>query len=198
MNASAAFQKFVLVFASSLLAACGPATDTEKPAAAQSAPASSAPPAAAAPAQAPFVPVDACTLLTKADVEGLAGKPVMDARKEELGPLVTCSFDDPTAPKMAGRALSQVLTLSVMTGQEGAYYAGAIAQAKDVFLTAKKNAAKAEAVTGLGDDAYWDSMFSKLSVVKGRHFIDVDVESDGDALKVARAAATKALERLPQ
>jgi hypothetical protein len=137
-------------------------------------------------------------LLTKADVEDMAGKPVLDGRKEELAQLVTCSFGDPTAPQIAGRALSQVMTLSVMTGQEGAYYAGAVAQAKDSFLMARKNAAAAEAVSGLGEDAYWDSILHKLAVVKGKYLVDVDVESGGDGLKIAKAAAAKALDRLPQ
>jgi hypothetical protein len=187
-----------LVIGSLLLAACGSGSETEKPAAAPAPGQSSAPPAAAAASQTPYVPVDACALLTRADVEALAGKKVLEGRKEELGELVTCAFGDPEAPQVAGRPLSQVLTLSVMTGREGSYYAGPVAQAKDSFAMAKKNAAKAEAVTGLGDDAYWDSVLRKLAVVKGKHFVDVDVESDGDPLKLAKAAATKALERLPQ
>jgi len=154
--------------------------------------------AAKAPAAAPFVPLDACSLLTRADVETIAGKKVLDGQREEAANLVTCSFGDPSAPQVGGRPLGQVLTLSVMTGQEGAYYAGPVAQAKDAYLTAKKNAASVEALSGLGEDAYWDDVLHKLSFVKGRYLVDVDVESDGDRRTVARAAAMKTLERLPQ
>jgi hypothetical protein len=184
----------VLIAGPLLLAGCGSGGETEKPAAAPAAAQSSAP----APAQAPYVPVDACTLLTRADVEGMAGKKVLDGRKEELGELVICSFDDPEAPQVGGRALSQILTVSVMTGREGSYYAGPAAQAKDSFAMARKNAAQPEAVSGLGEDAYWDSILRKLSVVKGKYLVDVGVQSGGDPAKLARAAATKALERLPQ
>jgi hypothetical protein len=190
----------LLFIASPLVAAgCGSASDTERPAAAVSEAAQSGPAATAATAsQAPFAPVDACALLTRSDVESLAGKKVLDGRKEEVAELVTCSFGDPEAPQIAGRALSQVLTLSVMTGRDGSYYAGAVAQAKDSFQMARKNAANAQPVSGLGDDAYWDSVLRKLSVLKGKHLVDVDVESGSEALKLATAAATKALERLPQ
>lgn len=147
---------------------------------------------------APFVPLDACSLLTRADVEAIAGKTVLDGRKEEVANLVTCSFGDPSAPQVGGRSLGQVLTLSVMTGQEGTYYAGPVAQAKDAYLTAKKNAGSVEAISGLGEDAYWDNVLHKLSFVKGRYMVDVDVESEGDRRTVARTAAMKTLERLPQ
>jgi hypothetical protein len=172
---------------------CASGSETEKPADA----AATAPPKAAAP-PAPFVPLDACTLLTKAEVEALAGKPVMDGRKEEAGPLVACIFGDPTAPKVGGRPVSQVLTLSVMTGQEGAYYAGATAQVKDAHEMARKNAAAAETVAGFGDAAYWDKILRKLSFVKGKYLVDVNVQSGDDRLALAKAVATKALEKLPQ
>lgn len=158
----------------------------------------SSPAGKASASTAPFVPLDACSLLTRADVEAIAGKTVLDGRKEEVANLVSCSFGDPSAPQVGGRSLGQVLTLSVMTGQEGTYYAGAVAQAKDAYLTARKNAGSVEAISGLGEDAYWDNVLHKLSFVKGRYLVDVDVESEGDSRKVARAAATKTLERLPQ
>ncbi|MGE3844001.1 MAG: hypothetical protein AB7I50_20710, partial [Vicinamibacterales bacterium] len=97
-------------------------------------------PAAAMP---PTPPVDGCTLLSRADVETLTGASAQDGQKEQLDNLTTCSFGDPTAPAVGGRALSQVLVLSVMTGQEGAYFAGPVAQARDSFEMARKNAASA-------------------------------------------------------
>ena len=183
-----------LVVSSLLIGGCG--SEAEKPAASAPAEQPGAAPKPSATAT-PFVPVDACTLLTKHDVEAIVGKPVLDGLKEEVGPLVSCSFGDPSAPQVAGRPISQRLTLSVMTGQEGAYYAGPAAQAKDSLEMARKNAGSPETVAGVGDGAYWDKTFSKLSFVKGKYLVDVDVESD-DGLAKAKAAATTVLEKLPQ
>ncbi len=184
----------LLVVSSLLIGGCG--SEAEKPAASAPAGQPGAAPKPSATAT-PFVPVDACTLLTKLDVEAIVGKPALDGLKEEVGPLVTCSFGDPSAPQVGGRPISQRLTLSVMTGQEGAYYAGPVAQAKDSLEMARKNAGSPETVAGVGDEAYWDTTFSKLSFVKGKYLVDVDVESDGGLAK-AKAAATKVLEKLPQ
>jgi hypothetical protein len=171
---------------------CTSGGETDKPA--EGAPVAAKPTAAA---KTPFVPLDACTLLTKSDVESIAGKAVLDGRKEELGPLVSCGFGDPAAPQVEGRAISQVLSVSVMTGEDGAYYAGPVAQVKEAFQMARGNAASAEAVTGVGEAAYWDKILRKLSFVQGRYLVDIDVQSGDDSLKVARAAAAKALEKLP-
>lgn len=152
--------------------------------------------AAPAPSQAKpaFVPVDACLLLTKAEVEGLVGRPALPGAKEQAANLVTCSFGDPEAPKIGGRPAAHVLTLAAFTGQEGAYAAGPVAQARDAYETARRNAAAAEALAGLGESACWDKMFKTLSVLKGRHFLSV--ETDG-GLETAKKAASKALARLP-
>jgi hypothetical protein len=169
----------------------------------ENAPSANAQPAAPASAQKPAAvaavpPVDACTLLSKADVEGAAGKSVLAGRKEDAGPLVMCSFDDPTAPQVGGRGISQVLTLAVMTGQEGAYVKGPSAQAKDSLEIARKNSASDETVSGLGDVAYWDKILRTLNVASGRYYVTVGVESRDDSLTVAKAAAAKALAKLPK
>jgi hypothetical protein len=159
---------------------------TPAPAAQKPAPAASAP------------PVDACALLTKADVEGVTGKSVVAGRKEDAGPLTTCAFDDPTAPQVGGRGISQVLTLAVMTGEAGAYYKGPNSQAKDSLEIARKNSASDETVTGLGEVAYWDKILRNLNAASGRYFVTVGVESRDDGLTVAKAAATKAMAKLPK
>jgi hypothetical protein len=155
-------------------------------------------PAAQKPGTAASTPVDACTLLTKADVEGLAGKSVAAGRKEDAGPLSTCAFDDPTAPQVGGRGTSQVLTLAVMTGEAGAYYKGATSQAKDSLEIARKNSASDEPVTGLGEVAYWDKILRNLNVASGRYYVTIEVESRNDGLAVAKGAATKVLAKLPR
>ncbi len=141
-----------------------------------------------------FVPVDACLLLTKAEVESLVGRPALPGAKEQAANLVTCSFGDPEAPKIGGRPAAQVLTLAAFTGQEGAYAAGPVAQARDAYETARRNAASAEAVAGLGESAYWDKTFKTLSVLKGRHLLSVEIDG---GVETAKKAASKALARLP-
>lgn len=153
-----------------------------------------APPPAAATAQTP--PVDACTLLTQADVESLTGKKTLPAAKDEMPSLVTCRFDDPEAPKLPdGRAVSQILTLTVFTAQEGTYVGGPVTQAKESFETGRRNAATPEDVAGLGDAAFWDKTLRGLHVHKGRY--EVSVGGSGLTLTVARAAAEKAVAKLP-
>lgn len=91
-----------------------------------------------------------------------------------------------------------MLTLAVMTGQEGAYVKGPSAQAKDSLEIARKNSASDETVTGLGDVEYWDKILRNLNVASGRYYVTVGVESRDDSLAVAKAAATKALAKLPK
>jgi hypothetical protein len=143
---------------------------------------------------APFVPLDACSLVTKAEVEALVGRPAMEPAKEQTANLVTCAFGDPESPKIGGRPITQVLTLAVFTGEEGAYYAGPVAQARDAYEMARKNAASSEAVAGLGESAYWDKTFKTLSAHKGRYWVTAGVAA---GLEAAKKVMGKAIERLP-
>jgi len=153
-------------------------------------------PAAEKQPAAPFVPVDACSLLTKSEVEALAGKPVMEPRKETLANLVTCSYGDPDAPQIDGRAISQIVTIAVFTGQEGAYYAGPVAQAKDAYEMGRKNAASDEPVSGLGEGAYWDKLLRTLNAYKGKYWVSATVEAAG-GIELAKKLTSQALDRLP-
>ena len=171
-----------------LLGGCGSPGDTESATSTPTKAASQAAP------KTPFVPVDACTLLTKAEVEALAGATVLEPQKEELANLVTCSFGDPESPRLAGRALSTILTLAVFTGEEGAYYAGPEAQAKDTFATARRNAASAQTVSGLGEEAFWDDTLHTLHTYKGKYYLSADSDK---GLDFAKSAAEKALAKLP-
>jgi len=118
----------------------------------------------------------------------------MEPFKEQMANLVSCAFGDPESPKVGGRPLSKALTLAVFTGEEGAYYAGPAAQARDGYETTRKNAASREDVTGLGESAYWDKTFKTLSALKGRYWITADVEA---GLEPAKKVMAKAIERLP-
>jgi hypothetical protein len=151
-------------------------------------------PAAQPTPKAAFVPLDACSLLTKAEVEALVGRPALEPAKEQMANLVTCAFGDPEAPKIAGRPASQVLTLSVFTGEEGAYHAGPAAQARDAYEASRRNAASSESVAGLGETAHWDETFKTLSAVKGRHWVTAEVDAGVEAAKRVMA---RVVERLP-
>jgi hypothetical protein len=145
---------------------------------------------------APFVPLDACSLLSKMEVEAVAGKPVMEPHKEEAANLVSCSFGDPKSPQVNGRPSYQVVRIAVFTGQDGAYYAGPVAQAKDTYEIGRKNAASDEPVNDLGEGAYWDKLLRTLNVHKGKYYVSTTVEADA-GLEQARKLTVQALERLP-
>jgi hypothetical protein len=81
-----------------------------------------------------------------------------------------------------------------LTGEEGAYFAGPVAQAKDGD-TGRKNAASDEG-QWIGPEAYWIRILHTLHIYKGSHEVEVTVDSQFD-LKVARAAADKAVSKLP-
>jgi len=73
----------------------------------------------------------ACSLLTQAEIETVVGRSVLAPRKEDVANLSTCSFGDPSAPLVEGRAISQVVSMSVFAGTSGYYggpEAGSIAQ----------------------------------------------------------------------
>jgi hypothetical protein len=163
-----------------------------KPSASASKSSSAAGTAATQPRQ-PFVPLDACSLLSKADVEGLVGKPVMEPARDTAGNLSSCYFGEPGSPMAGTRPINSALTLSVFTGVEGGYYAGAVAQARDGYEQTRKNADETEAVAGLGDSAYWEKGFKSLEVLKGKYWLSAHAES----LETAKKAMARAIAKLP-
>jgi hypothetical protein len=151
------------------------------------APPPAAPPAASEPAQPAETALDACALIPKAEVEAVAGRPVLDGQSENIANLSTCGWADPTAP--AAGVIPRVAQLAVLTGS------GAAA-AKGAYDISHSNAAETTPVNGLGDGAFWDGINRYLHTYKGRHQVSIYV--DGNAgLDVARGLAEKALSRLP-
>jgi hypothetical protein len=141
--------------------------------------------------------VDACTLLTQAEVEAAVGRTVLAPQKEEVPQFSVCGYGDPQSPVVSGRALTQLVKISVMVGSDASYYAGGKAQAKDSFETFKNNAASPQEVTGLGNAAYWDATFSSLTVLDGQYLVEVEIAADAGGLDAAKGLATKVLVRLP-
>ena len=129
--------------------------------------------------------VDPCSLLTKAEVEAAIGTSVTEPEPEEAANLVTCSYNDPETP------IFSLVSVSVLIGEDAD-------QASDVYELAKDNAADAQTVGGLGNDAFWDSVLNGLEVLEGKYDVRIDVSPDGgDELAIAKDLAAKVVDRLP-
>ncbi len=169
-----------------LLAACGGGGDGSggektQPAATKAATTAASQPTTAAPSST----VDACTLVTKAQIESAVGATVLDPKAEQLANLSSCSFNDPASP------IFTVVSVSVFSG-------ASTSDAKEIFDLGKRNANDPQPVTGVGEDAYWDDTLSDLNTVQGKYEITVDVPGDSaDPLAVAKEIAGKVLAKLP-
>ena len=98
---TACLDVLVVALVGSLVAACGGRGKNGAPAtAAQQAPATQTGGGKAAQQQV-VQQVKACSLFTKAEIEKATGCTVADPVAEDAGPLSTCSFGDPTSPKVA-------------------------------------------------------------------------------------------------
>jgi len=128
--------------------------------------------------------LDACSLLTGADVQAATKRPVRPPAKSATANLATCTFDDPKDPT------SKVVILNVLVAANAA-------DAKKALAIAKSNAADVQPVAGLGEDAYWDKYLRTLRIVKGRYELDLVLDSEAGGVDAAKALAAKALSRLP-
>jgi hypothetical protein len=174
-----------------LLIACGSSGRSE---ADPSAPAGTSPPENVSPSTSP---VDACALLSHAEAEALTGLKLLQPVKGDLPNPAMCSYGDPESPTLPdGRALAQIVILSVSAAEAGTYVGGPIAQAKATHEIGRQNAAAPQDVAGLGEQAYWDATLHALHVLKGHYEVSVDVPSKL-GLAVARRVAERVLPRLP-
>ena len=145
---------------------------------------------ASPPAGSEVVQVEACSLVSRAEVETITGRSALDPAGERAAELSTCDFGDPEAPKLGGRPLAHVARLAVFSGGTS-YYAGPVAQAASVYETAEKGAGGVVQVSGMGEKAHWSD--GTLRVLRGPYMIEVEVEERGTAEKLAAAM----LKRLP-
>jgi hypothetical protein len=143
-------------------------------------------PAAATPAKSDGTKptIDACALVTKAEVEAITKATVLDGKPEEMATLSSCSFGDPAHP------MFRIVGVSVFVG-------GNAGQVKDLMAMAKSNAGTVEAVAGLGDDAYWSEPLHTLTANKSRFQIDVTIDHDAGGRDAAKAISAKVISRLP-
>ena len=183
----------LLVLAMSLIA-CGKsdAPDAAKPTEQPS-------PAAATSAKAAPPIVKACSLATTAEIEAATGHQAMDPVEEaSLDRASNCSFGEPGTPMMAGKPMSNVAEISVITGGDD-YYAGPVAQVNAIFDMAAKNAGEVEVVEALGERAHWTPgpPFYTLRVVQGPYLVEVSVDPDFGGRQAAEQIARNALQELP-
>ena len=129
--------------------------------------------------------IDPCALVTKEEVETAIGVSVTEPVREDVANLFTCSYKD------LETSIYEVVGVSVFVAERED-------DARDLYEMAKNNAADAETVAGIGDEASWDSILNGLEVLKGKYNIRIDVSPDGwDTLAIAKELAAKALGRLP-
>jgi len=123
--------------------------------------------------------------VTKEEVETAIGVSVTEPVREDVANLFTCSYKD------LETSIYEVVGVSVFVAERED-------DARDLYEMAKNNAADAETVAGIGDEASWDSILNGLEVLKGKYNIRIDVSPDGwDTLAIAKELAAKALGRLP-
>lgn len=134
----------------------------------------------AAGAQAARGRLDACSLVTKAEVEAVAGRSVPEPTKAQAGSQASCSYLDPQARMM-------IAVVEVFAGNDAA-------QGREIFKQRSQSAAQVQAVSGLGDDARWNAISKTLTVLKEKYVLSLVTPQGLDA---ARKLAANALTRLP-
>ena len=136
--------------------------------------------------------VDACSLLSKAEIEAITGRAALESREERAAELSICVYGDPESPKIGDRPLIDIAKLSVFSGGSG-YYAGPLKQAQDGFDMIERNAGDVTPVEGIGERAYWTG--GTLRALRGAYFIEVEV--DGDSREMAEKIAMQLLAKIP-
>ena len=160
----------------SLASGCGAGDDRPTPASTPPGATSAAPPAGP--------PIDACALLSQAEVEASLGKTVRTPARADTPPTFSCSYVTPDG-------LDNVaLSVTVHPDARAAH---------DTFVLALA-VNKYEEFEGLGDRAY-RSPVSDVKVLDGRYEVGLDVaqsiEKEAQVQK-AKALVTLVLQRLPQ
>jgi hypothetical protein len=159
--------------------ACGGSTpeDASPPKSPATTPAASAPSQSAASAPGARATtgasIDACSLVTKAEVEAVLKQPVQEPAKSQDGNITNCKFG--------------TFWVSLTTGSD-------VATAKqDHEFNKTVTSAAQQAVPGLGDDAFWNERVQGLWVLAGANQFSIQRAPN---VQAATELARKALERL--
>jgi hypothetical protein len=161
--------------------------DSDTPAAmTATAPAESTSAAGGDPTTAPAAELNACELVSAADIEAAIGAPVGEGEPGQAANLFTCSYADPAFPTVSAAA---VAVLAANNADD----------AREIYDLAKSNAAEVQEIDGVGEAAYWDDVLNSMQVVEGSYELSIDVASEEgrDEVAVATTIAQKALAALP-
>ena len=183
----------LLALGASLIAVGCKKESEVKPATEPSATASrtpSAAPAAPKPASGAAMtgsPIDACSMLTKAEAEAATGRKLQDPTgKKDAWSSCRFTLVDPPAP---------IVDLDVI-------HAADAMMAKQMFQEFAKDEGPTEPAPGIGDTAYWNET-NVLRILKGSYVVIVNVSSEHMGVdkeperKAAKPIAEKILARLP-
>lgn len=142
-------------------------------------------------------PVDACALLTRADVESVYGLSVGEAKSKEIGSgafwVSMCNYDNAETD-------APMLSVGILIKAHGA--AEGPAQAYDDTVAEMREtlgeAAVPALVEGIGERAGWSADISQLMVFEGPYSIILTASGrfEGDRLAAARQLADRVLSRL--
>lgn len=123
----------------------------------------------------PALAAEPCSLLTTAEVATVIGVPVGEAKRAAM-PQPTCEY----------------------SARGGTVYVYRIADGRAGFQAGRQmQDAKAQAVAGVGDDAYWSPGIRTLNVLSRDTYLMVQfIGIKGAGLDMARALASRAVGRL--
>jgi hypothetical protein len=127
--------------------------------------------------------LDACTLVTKAEAEGVLGKPVGEPLREEYPSFYSCKYE---------AADRDNVTVSVLEFPDAQQAADAYQMEIDINSYPE--------VSGIGDRALRPWPFMDISVLSSKYDLSIDVVNGSDEMpqfEAARGLAQKALGRLP-
>jgi hypothetical protein len=140
---------------------------------------------------------DACSLLSKAEVEAAVRRTVLVPKREPIFNICNCLYGDPQAPPDKLEP-APIVSVSVFVGGMEERFPGFPKEAKDTFEMMKKSATTPRPIAELGDDAYWENSRRELVILRGKYMTAIKLQPDSGDQPAAKVLAAKVLERLPR
>jgi hypothetical protein len=148
---------------------------------------------------------DACALLTNAEIERIAGAPVMDRRPttEPAGGLLMsqCFFGGSSSRSVSLAIAGPVTGRAPITPRE--YWRRQFHPRERHAERNDENESEARPIGGVGDEAYWagNRIAGALYVLRGNTFLRISVggiPDEGERIEKSKGLALAALKRLPR
>ena len=135
-------------------------------------------------------PLNSCSLLTADEVKAILGEEAQPKEGVGASTLSGCAW-----AATSGTSLGITVRQATSAGEAEAVYASAISQSQNVSGVPPQD------MPGFGDKAYWaGGKLRQLNVFKGNYWVMISVfmpGQDKDPQAIAKAAAEKAIPRLP-